>query len=312
MLTTIIFFILGLIASYFIARWQMKKNKIVHFTINSYEIGKGLSDEFPEFKLHYDGEDLAGDVKVLKGGFMNIGRNDIDGLKGENDIKLIFPEGCKVRAVNILTSVEELSVSSKMDEERNNVLNFGISDVLKSDEFFKYTAIFEASKDIKEIHSELKFQHRIINTDIIRSTYIGQQSSSSWKKRNNILLLLIVSMVFLLISEIITSLYQRTTYKIYQTPYNKEVKIHIDPYSNLYVNEGVSIPFVSGTKITSEEFEKYCRIVPITEFRWSIVDTISTILNILMFAFVLLYFYKVLGKNAHIINVLKENEDHKE
>ena len=102
MLTTIIFFVLGLIASYYIARWQMKKNRIVHFSINSYDIGKGLINEFPEFQLHYDGKVLANNVMVLKGGFMNTGRNDIDALKGDSDLKLILPEECAVKTVKVL------------------------------------------------------------------------------------------------------------------------------------------------------------------------------------------------------------------
>ena len=64
------------IISIAIANWQMKKNKVVHFYVNSYDIGKGLSNEFPDFQLHYGGKQLVDNVKVLKGGFMNIGRND--------------------------------------------------------------------------------------------------------------------------------------------------------------------------------------------------------------------------------------------
>lgn len=90
MVTTIISIILSAIIAFFIAKWQMKKNKIVHFSINSYDIGKGLSNEFPEFQLHYDGENLSNNVMVLKGGFMNVGRNDIDALKGDADIKPKF------------------------------------------------------------------------------------------------------------------------------------------------------------------------------------------------------------------------------
>ena len=127
MLLTIILFIIGLIASYYIAKWQMKKNKIVHFSINSYDIGKGLSDEFPDFKLHFGNEVLADNVMVLKGGFMNVGRNDITGLKGENDIKLILPDECKVKAFTKSPSTEDLKVSVNKDNEKDNILNFGIS-----------------------------------------------------------------------------------------------------------------------------------------------------------------------------------------
>ena len=87
MLTSIIFSLLGIIASYIFAKWQMTKNKIVHFSINSYDIGKGLSDEFPDFKLLFGEDVLVDNVMVLKGGFMNTGKNDINSFKGENDIK---------------------------------------------------------------------------------------------------------------------------------------------------------------------------------------------------------------------------------
>ena len=137
MLLTIALFIVGLIASYYIAKWQMRKNKIVHFSINSYDIGKGLSDDFPAFKLNYDGENLSSDVIVLKGGFMNCGRNDIAGLNGERDIKIVFPEECKVKAVIVSPSEDELLVSAKIDNDKENILNLGISDIFKSDEYFK-------------------------------------------------------------------------------------------------------------------------------------------------------------------------------
>ena len=79
-MTTILSIIVSSIITFFIAKWQMKKNKIVHFSVNSYDIGKGLSNEFPDFQLHYGGEDLTDNVMVLKGGFMNTGRNDIDAM----------------------------------------------------------------------------------------------------------------------------------------------------------------------------------------------------------------------------------------
>ena len=49
-MTTILSIIVSSIIAFFIAKWQMKKNKIVHFSVNSYDIGKGLSNEFPDFQ----------------------------------------------------------------------------------------------------------------------------------------------------------------------------------------------------------------------------------------------------------------------
>lgn len=301
MLLTIALFIVGLIASYYIAKWQMRKNKIVHFSINSYDIGKGLSDEFPAFKLNYDGENLSSDVVVLKGGFMNCGRNDIAGLNGERDIKILFPEECKVKAVIVSPSEEELLVSARIDNDKENILNFGISDIFKSDEYFKYTAIVEASKEIKDLHYKLKFQHRIINTDKIRNTYLGLQRDRFKKRFSKILISFIV---FYSLLSVITALYQSIQFKVYHKGSDKEVKLHIDPSSNLYVNEGISIPFFNGTLISSEELDNNFDIRPITEFRWNSLLMIWNMFNIIFsILYIILLYYLVWGRNAHIIHV---------
>lgn len=290
MLLTIILFIIGLIASYYIAKWQMKKNKIVHFSINSYDIGKGLSDEFPDFKLHFGNEVLAANVMVLKGGFMNVGRNDITGLKGENDIKLILPDECKVKAFTKSPSTEDLKVSVNKDNEKDNILNFGISEIFKTDEYFKYTAIIETSKEINNLHTELKFRHRISNTDKVRNTYIGLQRNQFMTRFYRIM---ISSMALMMLFVVLLFSYQNMRFSIYKKANNKEVKIHIDPNSNLYVNEGLFIPFISGTKISSDEFENEYRIVPITEFRLSRSDSVMAIfllVNIIcIHSFIILY-----------------------
>ena len=309
MLLTIILFVIGLIASYYIAKWQMRKNKIVHFSINSYDIGKGLSDEFPAFKLNYDGEDLSSDVIVLKGGFMNCGRNDIAGLNGERDIKIVFPEECKVKAVVVSPSEEELLVSANIENDKNNILNLGISGVFKSDEFFKYTAIVEASKEIKGLHDKLKFQHRIINTEKIRDTYIGLQRSKIKKRISKILMSLLVFMAFL---SLITASYHRIQYKVFHKDSDKEVKLYIDPSSNLYVNEGISIPFVTGSLISSEELDNNYNIRPITEFRWNDPLMILRIIEfVIIIVYIIIFYYFAWGRNAHIINLIRENEENK-
>lgn len=307
MLQSIIFTILGIIGSYYVAKWQMKKNKIVHFTINSYDIGKGLSEEFPKLKLHYDQDILAENVMVFKGGFMNTGRNDIDGLKGENDIKLIFPDECKIKDFKISTSTEDLLVTSNKECENDNILNFGISEIFKTDEYFKYTAIIETTKKIESLHSELKFHHRISNTDKIENTYIGLQGNQS-RKRFNIFMIFAVALITLLSAEMYS--YQNLNFITYKKSNNQEVKIHIDPYSNLYVNEGFTIPFISGTKISKDELEKEYKISPVTQFSLSSDDSVSAIIGFfIVIPFILLSYYVGWGKNGHILNVLKENNE---
>lgn len=303
MLTTIIFFVLGLIASYFIARWQMKKNKIVHFSINSYDIGKGLSNEFPEFQLHYDGKDLADNVMVLKGGFMNTGRNDIDALKGDSDIKLILPEECVIKTVKVLPSTEELHVNSNI---KGNIINFGICDFLRTDEYFKYTAIVETSKKIDDLHDKLSFHHRIRNTEKIRGTYIGQQRSVFKKKFYK--WMIFIYFIFFAIS-LVLSFYQKMDFDIYNNATNKEVTLYIDSQSNLCVNEGFFIPFISGKVISSEEFDKEYRIVPVTVFQWDSSRFIfPMVVTFLVFACVGIMYYLTWGKDGHIMKVIKEND----
>lgn len=309
MLLTIVLFILGLIASYFIAKWQMKKNKIVHFTINSYDIGKGLSDEFPDFKVHFGDDVLADNVMVLKGGFMNVGRNDITSLKGNNDIKLILPDECKVKAFTISPSTEDLAVSVNKHNEKDNILNFGVSEIFKTDEYFKYTVIIETSEEMKSIHSVLKFSHRLSNTEKIRNTYIGLHNN---RFRRKLYKLLISFMVLMMVITAVVFSYQKLRYNIYKKANHQEVKIHIDPYSNLYVNEGLAIPFISGNKISSDELEREYTIVPVTEFRWSSYDSVMGVLSLLLsLLYIILAYYMAWGRSGHIMNVLKENEKSK-
>ena len=283
---------------------KCRKKKIVHFSINSYDIGKGLSDEFPDFKLLFGDDALADNVMVLKGGFMNVGRNDITGLKGKNDIKLIFPDGCIVKAFTISPSTEDLKVTANKDNEKENILNFCISEIFKTDEYFKYTAIIETSEEMKSLHSVLKFSHRLSNTEKIRNI-LGSQSD---EHRRKFIKSYIYSMVLIMLIMAGFFSYQELSYNIYKKANNQEVKIHIDPYSNLYVHEGegLPIPFISGNKISSNELEKEYIIVPVTEFRWSG----SMFLGMWVLAIICLLFvyYTEWRGNAHIMNVLKENE----
>lgn len=307
MLITIISIIVTAIISIFIARWQMKKNKIVHFSINSYDIGKGLSDEFPNFKLHFGDDVLAENVMVLKGGFMNVGRNDITGLKGENDIKLILPDGCSVKAFTISPSTEDLEVTANRDNEKANILNFGVSEIFKTDEYFKYTAIIETSKEIKSLDSVLNFSHRLSNTEKIRNTYIGLQRNEFRKKFYKVFIFFMV--LAMLLTAVIFS-YQKLSYKIYKKANNQEMKIYIDANSNLYVDEGLTIPFISGNKISTDELEKEYKIVPVTTFKFSSSHSVGAIvLWVITLVYIILAYYMVWGKNGHILNVLKENEE---
>lgn len=306
MVTAVISIIVGAIISYLIAKWQMKKNKIVHFSINSYDIGKGLSDEFPDFKLHFAGEALADNVMVLKGGFMNTGKNDIDGLKGENDIKMILPKECKIKAITVSPSTDGLTITATKDDEKDNILSFGISEIFKTDEYFRYTAIVEMSNGFKDISEAIEYHHRIKDTSKIYNLNIGERRSPVKRKR---FIYYTAFIFFLCILEFILSLYPGVHYKIIDKKTNKEVSVHVDPSSNIYVCEGIHIPFVSGSVISCKEFENNYKIETNTEFKWSNTITFVSIIQLLLVMPLLFgLYYFGWGKYSHISKVIAKNE----
>ena len=186
MITTIISVIAGGAIAYLIARWQMEKNQIDHYFINSYDIGKGLTDDFPDFSLHYGDEVLANNVRVIQGGFINIGRNDIGENGKYTGFKLILPQDCIVKAVKVSLVGSGLKVKSIKKGEpievdiivNENEIGFEIDGLLKSQELFNYTAIVEAPVDTPIMPKMLKFDHRIENTQDIKSLIIGQYYNS--------------------------------------------------------------------------------------------------------------------------------------
>lgn len=154
---TIISIIVSSIIALLIAKWQMSRKKIVHFFINSYDIGKGLSLEFPEFRLTFNGEVLSNNVCVIKGGLMNVGVKDIDGLKGNSDITMNLPQGCTVKSIKVLPSNEKLYIQTEFCD---NTIDFGINELFVTDEYLEYSAIVENIDNPYDI----KFSHRIKDT----------------------------------------------------------------------------------------------------------------------------------------------------
>lgn len=171
--------IMTIVIGVIIAKWQMRKNRISHVYFNSYDIGKGLTSEFPEFSLTFNGEPLLNDVRVLKGEFVNVGRDDIDAFNGYSDIRLILPEECHIKDIKVKPSNEELIVVPNKDDTKENVVSFGISKFMRPNEFFSYTIIFEVSDDVENIHDKLQFYHRI------KGTENEIKSSNSYQKSIN-------------------------------------------------------------------------------------------------------------------------------
>lgn len=304
-LTTIISIIAGGIITYLIARWQMKKNSIVHFFINTYDIGKGLSNEFSFLTLHYNNEILSNNVRVFKGGFINTGKNDIDALKGDTDIKLVFPEDCIVKACKISPTRNDLTINSSIDKEKRNIIYFGIKEVFKSDEFFEYTTIVEVPESIEDLNDNLTFQHRIKNTREITNTYVGPVSKST-KGKKYLSIISIIFGVFWLVPMVFSYLFPELQFKVLNNETNKEVAMCISPQSKIFVDEHTSIPILFGEEISSNKIEKDYRISPMLNYsEYSLPLFMSTGCYVILVVVMLLTYLHYFGKSGHIIDVLK-------
>ncbi len=263
MVTAAISIILGAIISYFIAKWQMKKNEITHFSLNSFDVGKGLHNDFPEFKLTYEGKELSDEVLVLKGGFINTGRNDITGLKNKSDINIILPEGCSLKKIIIKKSNDELEVNAQKNENAPNIIDFCIDEKLMSGEGFEYTALIETTKEIKNLHRHIDFKHRIANTSKIRNEFLGQQIQKCNKKNfflssleNGLAvgLTTFFGSVILGILAVYIYNFQPVTCSIKERGTNKDVSIYITPKSQFYVSKS-DFPLFDKKEITKKEID---------------------------------------------------------
>ena len=186
-MSAFIYFIIGVLAT-IIFGWlfyylTMKRSKIVHSTNNFLNIGKGLTESYPDYHLYYKDKKIKNNVMILEGTFTNTGR-DISITNDNRVIVLILPEGSIYLDSNIVSSSEGLwvdivknevvktrlqnTVSGDLPIATNNkipfVINYGL---LKSKEFFKYSIIFETPIIYNSIDQKLNFDYRIKNTDII-------------------------------------------------------------------------------------------------------------------------------------------------
>lgn len=278
---TIIIGILGMLITWFLTKKQMKRNEICHFSINSYDVGKGLQDIFPDFRLTYDNKEFKNEVQVLKGGFVNIGRNDITGLENKSDIKMILPEGCSLKDIKIEQLSEELNVNACSDATTSNVINIGIDKKIMSGEGFKYTALIESTEVIKKLHRKIKFKHRIPNASkTIMNEYVGQQTQMKGFAYPLALIMFIglffgcLSMYYFFV--------QNVEYKIKDKNTNKEFSLYKTPQSQLYVSDSFWIPYLNKKRITTEELENNYVAFPKTGFSWGSSDSINGYLTALL------------------------------
>ena len=304
-----IFPIITLFIGWLWHKQQTKKNEITHFSINSYDVGKGLHDEFPNFQLYYHGKELQNEVQVLKGGFINAGR-DIIGLTGESDIHIILPKGCNVRDIKVQKSNDELLVNTKSNiDSRLNAIDFGIEDKLLHNEGFNYTAIIETNDLVEPLHKKLEIKHRIPNTTIKQES-IGQGNQAE-ANRNLGVLICLLGLISFIIS--IFFLHQeKVQYIVHEKKTNKEVVLYRSMDSQLLVaDKDKFFPFASHKKITKDEFLKNYSISPKTLNSGVLSQSLLSIIIALLYIFLiycgLMIVYKS-RKSISLINLLKLKE----
>ena len=254
-------FIGGLI-TYLVALWQIRKNRIEHFTINSYEVGKGLSNVFKDFHLEYQNNKLIDNVMVLKGGFINT-RKDIE---KEIQFDLILPKGCNVKDVKI-TSKSNSNLEIKTDHpvfdkknnvEKENIVRFTITNhkFLKNN-YFEYSVIVETKEDISDLSKEIEFDHYLTHTTKIKNYNIRQRDKSNKRKVNDILIatelamFLFAGLLFILLSQLTP-----VGHKTIENKSNKEVSIYVKD-SKLCVYESKQFPFFNNHYIVITPEELY-------------------------------------------------------
>ncbi len=129
---------------------------------------------------------MSENVQVLKGGFMNIGRNDIGDNDKTTEIKIILPVGCIVKDVKVVTYEEGLNVKcivnkkdtsntdmTDTESKRSNYeLIFEITGLFKAKECFNYSTIIEVPDDKTNLEQQMKLDQRIKDTSL-EKLYIG-------------------------------------------------------------------------------------------------------------------------------------------
>ena len=156
------------------ASLRKKRNKIEHAIIESFDVGKGLRDDFSELRLYYKNKPISNSVWVLRGRLKNI-TDDIKIEKDNNEIELWLPIEWKVLEVIIKSSHEKFVVnhylkdSGKYNKESlNNIIIFKINfSEWKAQEYFNYSIIFETPPLIKSIEDYIKVEQSLHNTDTV-------------------------------------------------------------------------------------------------------------------------------------------------
>ena len=314
--------IIAIFITWYFTRKQMKKNEITHFSINSYDVGKGLHNEFPQFQLTYENKELNNEVQVLKGGFLNSGRNDIIGLKNNSDINIILPQNCSLKDIKIKPLSDDMDVKACVNEKVANIINFAINEKFMSGEGFEYTAIIETTEEIKNLHHQIDFKHRIPNTSKIKNENIisqqpqrgrrGLESFLLSKKEKAMGILSIIGSILFCLLSVSSFFVQKVEFYVVEKETNKAYLLYMTPQSQLYISDNNIVPFWDNQKLTKKELDKNYYISSKTNYSWNkensaIAGLSLAILGIFYFVMAIIFFY-LWNRKKRIYHLLDQYE----
>lgn len=144
-----------------------------------------LLSEYEDIKISYNEHLIDKNISLIKGTFINTGKDDIDFKNAEKNIKILFSEGAKIVKARIVNKSEELKV--KLNTE-NNIIEVKAG-IFKRDEFFIFEAIISFPSDVnfkkidsKNIYSIIDFEHRVKNLKRIKKSQITIDNVSAFDK----------------------------------------------------------------------------------------------------------------------------------
>lgn len=138
-----------LLAVYFYKK-QTQSSVLLHKGSDPIDIGKGLQQTFEGFQLYFKGKPLNGNIKYIRGTFVNDSKKDIKNFGSDKWVKLIIPESCEFLDVQP-PKHPSLDITSKIDDDKKNIIIFNLPEVLKPQEYFKYEALYKDPTDSKLI-----------------------------------------------------------------------------------------------------------------------------------------------------------------
>lgn len=242
---------IGILATWFFAKWSMRRKTITNFTRNEFGIGKSLCEEFKGLSLQFNGVDVNNNLRVYRGVLMNTSSKDIPD-SNNNKITIKFPEDCVIKDCNIHCG--DVAVSYEFSNNPNElVLTFGL---LQEKECFEYDIVYEVANDNFSVESDtLRFSYRIEDVDknISTKTLTKPNLISKRKKTTYMLIGALIIIELCLFIQYLMGLPMR--YQCYNKKTNEKMEVYQKTDSTYAVSNDNYFKFTRDV-VPQSEFKK--------------------------------------------------------